>query len=194
MPSWRDSFPLLLAFLCACSPRAEGTGGEQATGPSPTAGIPAQARESELRYRAPEEWTPEPPRSNLRKAQYRVPDKDGTEAAAELVVFHFGPDAGSLEQNLERARSQISPEEASGAPVEDSFEVEGGLRVTTLDAHGTYSDQLTGSAQPDSRMLWAHVATPAGPYFFKLVGPRGTVSDWTSEFAALVRSVRFDPR
>jgi hypothetical protein len=154
---------------------------------------PEDPAEGSLRYEVPGEWVSERPRSNLRKAQYRVPDKDGQEQAAELVVFHFGPDAGSLEQNLERARSQISPDDESGEPDEASFEA-GGLRVSTLDAQGTYSDQLSGESRPDSRMLWAYVATPAGPYFFKLVGPRGTVSDWAAEFGSMLRSVRFDAR
>lgn len=190
----RDSLSLLLAFAAACSPKAEAERPAENTNPPPAEATWEPNHQGTLQYQVPAEWVAERPRSNLRQAQYRVPDKDGTEAAAELILFHFGPDAGTLEQNLERARSQIAPDPSSGTPVEDTLESAGALRVVTLDAQGSYSDQLTGTVQPDSRMLWAHVTTPAGPYFFKLVGPRGTVSDWTSEFAEVLRSTRFAPR
>jgi len=172
--------PLLALLGCNDGDRVENPPTPTPTPPPPTTG---------LSYDVPKEWKAEKPASNMRKAQFSVPDCDGQEAAAELIVFHFGDGAGSKEDNLARARSQMAPAEDAPEPREETFTSAGGLEVTAVDLTGTYSDQLTGKTLADSRMIWAYVSTPSGPYFFKLVGPRGTVSDWADEFTALLRSI-----
>lgn len=150
----------------------------------PTAGAPA-----DLTYEVPKEWKAEPPAMNLRKAQYRVQDRDGQEAAAEMIVFFFSGRGGTVEANLARARGQVSPEDESPEAKQETFKT-GPFEITLLDVHGTYTDQLSGTSTRDSRMLWAFVETAAGQYFFKLVGPRGTVSDWSAEFVTLLKSLK----
>lgn len=142
-----------------------------------------------IRFEPPEQWEPVEPTNRMRRAQYRVPDKDGREEAAELVLFYFGPDAGTVEENIGRWKGQVTPDEGDPEPRRESFE-SNGIPITWVDLQGTYRDAFSGGTHPDSRFLAAVVEGPNGPIFFKLVGPRNTVNDWVSEFRTMLQSVR----
>ena len=60
-------------------------------------------------------WKPGQPANRMRVAQFTVPGADGA-APAELVVFHFGADAGTREANLQRWIGQFTA--PGGAPPE----------------------------------------------------------------------------
>ena len=152
-----------------------------------------------LRYDAPTEWTESPSRSPMRVTQFVLPRVPGDPEDAELVVFYFGGSGGSVDANLQRWIGQM--EQPDGRP---SFEAAatigfdaGGLAVTLLEVPGIYVAAVRpGSTErfnkPDYRLMAAVVESPAGPYFFKLVGPDRTVERWDEAFTSFLRNVRVE--
>ena len=159
---------------------------------------PAAAQGS-LRFDTPAGWTQVDTSSPMRVAEFGLPRTIGDVEDAELVVYYFGGDGGAVAANLERWTNQMRQED--GQPSSDvatttRFEVSN-LTVTVLDVPGIYAAQV----QPGSGMRYykrgyrlkaAVVETPAGPYFFKLIGPGRTVESWESDFGTLLESVTFE--
>lgn len=134
-----------------------------------------------IKFEAPKEWTKETPSSTMRKAQYKVPDKEKKAKDAELTLSFFGKGGGGLEANLKRWSTQMGGVEAKP----ETFE--GKCKVTLVDLKGTYTPGFGGDPIENARMLGAVVETADGPWFFKLVGPADTVGDWKDEYVKLLK-------
>ena len=134
-----------------------------------------------------------------RLAQFNLPRIEGDTEDAELVVFYFGVEGGTLEANLERWTNQmLQPDDRPSVEVATttSFEVSNML-VTVLDVPGIFAAEV----QPGSKMRYykrgfrlkaAVVESPVGPFFFKVTGPDRTVTHWDPTFATFLESVRFE--
>jgi hypothetical protein len=139
----------------------------------------------------PEGWTPEPPSSSMRLAQYRVGAADG----AQVAVFYFGPtQGGTPEANIARWRSQFSaPGGGSVKPSVEHFEVRG-MPVTLAGFRGVYSRGVgigpQGEARPGQALEAAIVGTPRGQVFIQLFGDAVVVDAERPALAAFVRSLR----
>ena len=156
------------------------------------------AAQASLQFDAPVDWVHVETDTPIRVAQFELPHSAGDPEDAELVVYYFGGDGGTVEANLERWTNQmLQPDDRPSSDVATTtgFEV-AGMPITVLDVPGTYAAE----AHPGSRMRYykrgyrlkaAVVETPSGPYFFKLVGPARTVARWESGFNALLASVSF---
>ncbi len=141
-------------------------------------------------------WVEEAPTSRMRAAQYRLRRVEGDPRDAELVIFHFGAGAGSVEDNLDRWIAQL--QQPDGRASRDVAKLEqrqtpDGLTAHLIDLPGTYvAETRPGSGervnQPGSRLLGAIVETPGGPFFVKLVGPDATVRAAKDAFLAFVDS------
>ncbi len=134
-----------------------------------------------IKFEAPKEWTKEKPKSTMRKAQYKVPDKEKKAKDAELTLFFFGADAGGVEDNLKRWAGQMGQKEYKAE------KVEGKSKVTLVDLAGTYQERFDTAAVENARMLAAIVETADGPWFFKLVGAADTVGDWKDEYVKMLK-------
>ena len=140
----------------------------------------------------PATWQAQPPASNFRLAQYRVP---GTAGDAECVVFHFGKgQGGSVAANIERWRSQfIGADGKSVTPKTQALTVNG-LPVTTVEFTGTYARGVgtgpQGEAKPNQTLLVAVIETEQGNVTVQLHGPRDTVAAQRKGFDTLVRGFR----
>ena len=158
-----------------------------------------RAQEPALTFDPPAEWIAVQVSSPMRVAQFVLPKSAGDAEDAELAVFYFGGAGGSVEANLERWTGQmLQPDGRRSADVATTttFAV-GDLAVTTLDVPGIYAAEVRpGSGmryhKPEFRLRAAVVETPAGPYFFRLTGPAGTVEAWDARFVSLLESVRFE--
>jgi len=151
-----------------------------------------------LQFDAPRDWIQIDTSSPLLVAQFGLPRTPGDSEDAELVVYYFGGEGGAVEANLDRWTNQMLQPDgrpSSEVATTTSFDV-AGLSVTVLDVPGIYSAEV----QPGSGMRYykrgfrlkaAVVATPAGPYFFKLTGPGRTVTEWEPGFNALLATVSF---
>jgi hypothetical protein len=137
-----------------------------------------------IKFEAPKEWTKETPKSNMRKAQYKVPDKEKKAKDAELLLFFFGPNAGTIDANLKRWAGQMG--QATFTPEK----IEGACKITLVDIKGSYQERPDAEAIADARMIAAVVETADGPWFFKLVGPADTVGDWREETVKMLKEAK----
>lgn len=151
-----------------------------------------------LKFDAPPQWTRQTPSSAMRKAQFLLPRASGDREDGQMIVFQFGRgQGGAVESNIDRWIGMFST--ADGKPVgKDAVKREtrdvGGLKVTTIDITGRFTDAMmgvsSGVAKSDYRMLSAIVETPDGPWFFKGVGPEATMQSHHDEFIKMINSVK----
>ena len=142
---------------------------------------PARPAADVIKFEPPAGWVKEEPSSNMRKAQYKVPDKDKKGGDAQMALFYFGARNDMLEENLKRWAQQMGAAE----PKPEVFQ--GKCKVHLVDLTGTYTgDQQTGP-QDDQRLLAAVVENADGPWYFKLVGPAPTVGPWREEFIKMLK-------
>jgi len=185
---------LLTAMLTGCS-GANPAETESAPGPAVSAG-PAPASAAGLRFKAPSTWISEAPSSSMRLAQYRLPGLEGDPEDAELAVFYFGGQGGSVQANVDRWIGQFS--NPDGSPVTDprvSQREANGIPLTIVDVHGTYHQSqgpmmAQTTAKENYRMLAAVAEGPAGPTFFKLTGPQPTVDHFEKSFDSFLNTLR----
>ena len=152
-----------------------------------------------IRFDPPAEWIIEESTSSMRLAQFTLPKIQGDAEDGKLVVYYFEGKGGSAQANLERWTNQmLQPDDRPSADVATttSFEI-GSLLVTVLDVPGIFSAEVRpGSGmryhKPGFRLKAAVVETPAGPYFFKLIGPNQTVLHWDNSFTVFLESLRFE--
>ena len=120
-----------------------------------------------LTVTVPDGWVSEPPANSMRKAQYRLPGENGD---AELVVTYFGlQGAGGVEANIARWRGQFNGSDGGSVKTRSVS----GMNVTVLD----------------QRMLAAIVENAKGAFYFKLVGPKATVTRWEASFDQFIDSI-----
>ena len=185
---------LLTAMLTGCSD-GNPTETESAPGPAVSSG-PARSSGAGLEFEAPSTWISETPSSSMRLAQYRLPRLEGDPEDAELAVFYFGGQGGSVQANVDRWIGQFS--NPDGSPITDPQVSErdvNGIPLTVVDVRGTYH-QAQGpmmaqtTAKENYRMLAAVAEGPDGPSFFKLTGPRPTVDHFEESFNSLLDTLR----
>jgi hypothetical protein len=145
---------------------------------------------------APADWTTKPVTSNMRAADFVLPGKAG--ADAELIVYYFGSGgAGSVDENVNRWLDQF--QQPGGKSSRDAAKIEkikfAGQDATYVSVTGRYVSQgMPGGGgpvdKPDQALLAAIVASPSGPYYFKLVGPKETVDAQAKAFRAMLDSLK----
>ena len=145
---------------------------------------------------APATWTASPPTSGMRAAEFTLPAKPGAEAA--LVVFYFGAKgAGSVDDNLDRWLGQF--QQPDGKRSRDVARIEkttfAGQDATFVSVTGRFVAQAMPGAgaavdKPDQALLAAIVASPSGPYYFKLVGAKSTVNANAAAFRSMLESLK----
>ena len=147
-----------------------------------------------VNFQAPQGWVQEVPSSSMRRAQYRLAKVDGNSEDAEVLVFHFPGQGGSLEANARRWIGQMS--NPDGSPVTSSVlksdKTVSGKPITLIDVSGTYQSSMgfsQGPAKPNYRLLGAMIETRDGPWFFKLTGPTKTVEKWLESWEDFIHSI-----
>jgi hypothetical protein len=160
--------------------------------PSPTmlvapnnAGLPG-----EVAWDAPAGWKKVESPSPMRKATYEIPHAAPADADGELSVTVAG---GTVESNVKRWAGQL---DAKPGDVKREPREVGGLRVTVVEVHGTYTPMAMPGApaaapgpKPGYMLLGAIVET-SPLTFFKLTGPEKTVVAARADFDKLVGSLR----
>lgn len=146
---------------------------------------------------APADWTMKPVTSSMRAANFQLPAAKGA-GDAELVVTYFGPSgAGSIEDNISRWLDQL--EQPGGKSSRDVAKIEkiqfGGQDAMFISVTGQFHAQaMPGGAGAtdvaDAELLGAIVASPQGPYYFKLVGAKPTVEAGAAAFRAMLGSLK----
>lgn len=146
-----------------------------------------------LRFEVPEAWVAEPPQSQMRVAQYRLPGPGG---AAELVLFRFPGGGGSADANVARWIGQLTQPDGSSSTDRAKVQTaeQDGLTLTRLDLRGQFEgQQMPGApAQPpieEARLLALIVEGSGDPYYFKVVGAAATLDPWSDAWNAFTESI-----
>jgi hypothetical protein len=185
---------VLMGFLSGCK-RAEPEPAPSSAPPPPKSSAPSQQPASSAQPAARVTWTrpaawEERPPSSMRKASYRVPGKSGD---AEVAVFYFGPSSGGgVEANIARWLAQFVNLAADGAR-RDRITVNGLTVSTVRVAEGTFASGMPGGPTTPTERWGLHAAvveTPSGAYFFKMTGPKDTVTAEEARFLEFLRSVK----
>jgi hypothetical protein len=122
------------------------------------------------------------------------------EAGAEIIVYHFGQrGAGSVQDNVDRWIGQFK--QPGGESSKEAAQVEtsrfGGQDATLVRVAGTYAQASSPGAgdaidQPGQALVAAVVASPQGPYYFRLIGDEAAVAAHAESFVAALASL--EPR
>jgi hypothetical protein len=151
-----------------------------------------------LVFAVPDGWKTRQPQSSMRVAEFTLPRAAGDTEDAELVLYYFGGEGGSVQANIDRWLSQIQQPDGkpSKAVAHEEQRTVNGLNLTLLDVSGRYvADAMPGNGQrvdkPDFRLRAGVIQTPKGPYFLKLTGPRKTVAKWDRAFQQFIDSLKY---
>jgi hypothetical protein len=132
----------------------------------------------------PEGWTPEPPASSMRLAQFSLP---GDAGPAELSVFAVG---GGIDMNIDRWIGQFS--DVVAGPERDTISRDG-LEIGTLFIAGSYvvGPMMggTGEPQPGTAFLGAVILNGSQQAQLKLVGPAATIEAQRDAWNSMIESV-----
>jgi hypothetical protein len=159
-----------------------------------------QTAAGSLAFTAPPAWQTRAASSSMRVAEFVVPRAPGDAEDGELIVYYFGTGAGTVDANIDRWIGQMQqPDGASTkARAQRSSQTVNGLRVTTVDAAGTYvAEMRPGAAEHYNkagfRLRGAVVETPRGPYYIKMTGPAKTIGAADAAYTAFLGSLRYVP-
>lgn len=193
---WRGCFltMILAAGSAACSRNY--TPADDESQPPVSAATAEAGAPSGLKFTAPAEWVVERPSSPMRKGQYRLSRAQADPEDAELVVFFFEGQGGSVQANIDRWVGQFT--KPDGSPATDiarvSRQESQGVPLTVVDVSGTYrgaAGPMMTPADPKAnfRMIAAVAESPSGPWFFKLTGPAKTVARWEESFHSFLNTI-----
>ncbi len=150
-----------------------------------------------IAFKMPAQWEAQQPKSSMRRAQVSAP---GSAGPAQLIVYFFGAGgAGPTQANIDRWVGQFA--NADGSPVSDAKQTSSkisGFDVTQVEVAGTYAGGMNAggqqqAAQGGQRLIAAVVNTNGGPYYFKFLGPDGTVTEQREPFDELIASIVASP-
>lgn len=143
-----------------------------------------------LACKLPQGWLEEPPSSNMRLGQARLPRADGDSEDGELSIAVA---LGSVEANVKRWSDQFAEKPA---PTVSERNV-GDIKVTVAELEGSFSAggpmmKAAGGPRPGTKLLGAIVSVPGAQQliFFKAWGPRATMERWKPSFEQLIGSLR----
>jgi hypothetical protein len=186
---------LLPLAACAHGDPAPTTAPTAAPAAAPAAPATTTAALGPFTMKVPIDWQPKAITSKMRAADYALPAAAGDEA--ELVIYYFGDQgAGTIDDNVQRWLGQFT--QPDGKPTRDVAKIEA-TKIAGQDATlVTASGHFVASAMPgggeavdklDQSLLAAIIASPSGPYYFKLVGARKTIDANAARFHAMLDSL-----
>lgn len=112
------------------------------------------------------------------------------DAAASCYLSFLQGDAGGLEANVNRWRTQLGGAALSGAEIAALPTVELlGRRGTLVEAEGTFT-AMGSTPRAGFKLLGLVVSEPAGSLFLKFTGPAALVEAERERFLALAASLR----
>ena len=133
-------------------------------------------------FERPESWQWVPVNSPMRKAQLKIPGKDGG-PAADITFFHFGPgQGGDVKSNADRWLRQFESKE--GVAKIDQQVIDGS-KVTIVTTEGTFNSGMPGgptTALENHALLGAILESGQGDVFVKMTGPIALVKENQPQF------------
>lgn len=183
-----------------------GTGAGARAGAGDSAGTAAQpamppgGAAGELKFDAPNDWTPQTPSSRMRKAQFALPRAAGDSEDAELIIFDSRSlgGGGDAESNLARWRGMMTT--ADGQPIGDDAVTRenmsvGDAKVYFLDATGRFAPaqmpgMAAGAPKDNYRMLAAVIEAGDERWYIRATGPAATMAKHANAFRTFLQSFK----
>lgn len=147
----------------------------------------------------PEGWVVEEPTSSMRLAQWALPAAEGDDPDAKVLVFYFGPEAGSVEMNITRWMGQFA--NADGSPITENNVTRETMSVQDMDVSlvmfsGTQKPSaMMGAPSSEEMPGWMNISaivmSPTGPWFFKGTGPEATMQQELDAFKQMLNSLEY---
>lgn len=167
------------------------TGGASATSGLPADDAGGAAAEQPLHWTTPPGWTEKPP-APFRDVNFAV----AGDARAECYLTTLAGEAGGLDANINRWRTQLSlpplgPDEIAALPRQSWF----GAPAVAVDFSGRWAGMSGDQAAPaeeDWRLIGLLQVTPEQSRFLKLVGPAAVIDTQIPAFHALAESFHVD--
>jgi hypothetical protein len=139
----------------------------------------------------PAGWSQKPVTSDMRAGELVVGDN------ASLVIYYFGESgAGSLQDNLDRWIGQFQQPDGKDSKAVAKVEQTklAGQEATTVSLAGRFvAEAMPGGEAHDNAdyaLLAAIVASPQGPFYFKLVGPKKVVDANADKFRGMLAGMK----
>jgi hypothetical protein len=148
-----------------------------------------------LKSRAPADWKEVEP-SPIQKQGGRIksfvlPKAGDDKYDADVLIFYFGGQGGSVKENVKRWKDMFIPPQ--GKTPDDVAKTEefkaGKASVTYVDIQGTYKFKKApfvpddqAERRPNYRMVGVYFDCEGGPYFIRFVGPAKTVEQYKKGF------------
>ena len=146
-----------------------------------------------LKSQTPASWKMEEPKgkAGFRKYQFRLPKADGDPEDAELALFFFRGNAGSVDQNLKRQEAKF--EAPTGKQLKDVVKTDktkiGTVEATYQDIQGTclkkfppFDPNAKITRTENYRQLYVIFETKDGLYSMTLIGPTKTIEKHKKAF------------
>jgi hypothetical protein len=149
-----------------------------------------------ITWKDPEGWQRVQPKSPMRAAQYAVPPVAGDTEAAEVTVFHFGPQmGGGVEENISRWTGQfkgVTPETIVRTSKSANGLTHSFVQIVAGEFQGMAPMMGGAATEPKDKygLLGVVTEAPSGKYFFKMTGPSKTVAASKAAFEQLVDSIQ----
>jgi hypothetical protein len=118
----------------------------------------------------------------MRKATYGIPKAAGDQEPTELAVSAAG---GGVAPNVDRWKRQFG-----GAAAKTEARTVNGLAVTVVEIEGPYAGMGAAAPAPGQMLLGAIVDLGERQEFFKMIGPKKSVTAAKPAFEELVASLR----
>ncbi len=136
----------------------------------------------EFSFERPASWEWVPVSSPMRKAQLKVPGKEGV-GAAEITFFHFGSgQGGDVQSNAKRWLAQFDSKEGTSKVDEQEMN---GTKVVLVSTEGTFKSGMPGGPTTplaNHALLGAILVSDEGSVFVKMTGPTEVVKAAEPQF------------
>jgi hypothetical protein len=151
------------------------------------ADAPKPFKVGEFSFTSPAKWESVEVTSPMRKAQLKVPGKDGKNA--DVIFFHFGEGAaGGTKANVDRWLGQFEEgRDKINAKVDETKA--GSRTVTYVQAEGTYKSGMPGGPTtplPNTMLLGAILESAEGNVFVRMTGPAELVKSARDDFKKMI--------
>lgn len=149
----------------------------------------------EFSFSAPAKWESVEVTSPMRKAQLKVPGKDGKNA--DVIFFFFGQGSGGgTKANVDRWLGQFEEGRDKINAKVDENKV-GARTVTYVQAEGTYKSGMPGGPTtplPNTMLLGAILESAQGNVFVRMTGPADLVKSARDDFKKMIDTAAKDAK
>lgn len=161
-------------------------------------GLAADLELGKIKAPVPKGWMEEKPSSNMRLTQFKLPKAEGDTEDAELAVFFFKGDSGTVDANLERQVKKFKAPEGKDKVDSKVEKVKvGGLDATYQDITGTFLSKFPPFApnakiteKTNHRQLYVIMKTDDGDYYLQLLGGAKTIEKHKKDFDAMLKNFK----